>query len=99
MIEIEPVLVAILSGVGYSLYWYLNKVLDPTKPDTWETLDPYPLFATGLTGAIVGGYMALTGGELTQVSIEVQLMSYVAITAIIEKTVKTLWNWIQVRWG
>ena len=98
MSELMPILVAILSGIGYSLYWYLNKVIDPTKPDTWQSLDPWPLLATGITGAIVGGYMALTGGELTQVSIGIQMASYVAITAVIEKTAKTAWNWVLVHY-
>jgi hypothetical protein len=89
MIEWQPILLAMVSGAFYSLYWYLNKVADPTSPTKIENIDVFAIIATISTGAIVGVYTVLSGGELTQVSIEIQLMSYVAITAVIERGLKT----------
>lgn len=90
MEAVMPVVLAIISGMFYSLYWYANKVVDPTSPIKISDIDPYAVVATVLTGAIVGAYVVITGGELTQVSIEIQLASYVAITAVIERGLKTI---------
>lgn len=90
MIEFEPLLTAIGAGILYSLYWYVNKVADPTVPTTWKDIDPYPLIATAVTGAIVGVFMVLTNMDLTQTSFEVQFLSYGALVAVIERMMKTL---------
>lgn len=98
MIELQPILTAIGAGIFYSLYWYLNKVVDPTKPETWKSIDPWPVLATAVTGAAIGIISVLYGSELTQVSVEIQLASYMAFTAVIERGMKTIWNIIQVRY-
>ena len=91
MIEnLQPILFAALSGIAYSLYWYLNKVADPTDPTKVKDLDPYPIVATIIVGAAVGAYSVVSGGELTQVSIEIQLASYGALIAGIERAGKTV---------
>ena len=90
MIEFEPLLTAIGAGILYSLYWYVNKVADPTVPTTWKDIDPYPLIATAVTGAIVGGIMAISNIDVTQVSFELQFFAYGGLVAVIERTLKTL---------
>lgn len=99
MTGIEPVIAAIGAGLFYSVFWYLNKVVDPTKPDTWKSIDPFPLVATAIIGACIGAYTLVSGGELTQVSIGIQLASYMAFTAVIERFLKTAWNIVQVKYA
>jgi hypothetical protein len=90
MIEgFQPVITAIGAGIFYSLYWYLNKVVDPSDPTKIKDLDPYPLIATGITGACIGIVSYVNGDALSQVSIGIQLASYMAFTAIIERALKT----------
>lgn len=90
MIEFEPLLTAIGAGILYSLYWYVNKVADPTVPTTWKDIDPYPLIATAVTGAIVGGIMVISNIDVTQVSFELQFFAYGGLVAVIERGLKTL---------
>lgn len=97
--EFTYILIAILSGLGYSIFWYLNKVIDPTSPTALVDIDPYPLLATGIIGACLGGYMVLTGGEVTQASIELQVGLYVTLTAVIERGLKTIVRVIKDRGG
>lgn len=98
MMELEPIITAIGAGLFYSVFWYLNKVADPTKPDSWKSIDPFPIVATGIIGACIGAYTVVSGGELTQVSVGIQLASYMAFTAVIERFLKTVWNVVQVRY-
>jgi len=97
MIDFIPILTAVGTGVAYSLFWYLNKVADPTveSPD----IDPYPIIATACVGAFLGGISVLTGGELTQVSIEVQIGAYGFFIAVIERTLKTAVHLLESRYG
>lgn len=94
----EPIIAAIGSGLFYSVFWYVNKVADPTRPESWKSIDPFPLIATAIIGACIGAYTGVSGGELTQVSIGIQLASYMAFTAIIERFLKTVWNIVQTRY-
>lgn len=90
MIEnLELVLTAVVSGIGYSLVWYANKVVDPTTTIKLKDIDLYPILATAITGGAVGAYVVFTGGDLTQASLEVQMLSYAAMTALIERVLKT----------
>lgn len=96
MIEnFEPVITAMLMGAAYSLFWYVNKVADPTDPTKAVDFDPYPVAATIIVGAAVGVYSSLTGGELTQTSIGVQLLTYGALIAGIERLGKTLVRYVK----
>ena len=92
MYELQPVINAVFAGILYSLVWYVNKVLDPTKPTKWTDIDPTAIIATAITGAVIGIASIMYGQVLTQVSIEAQLLSYAALTAFVERILKTIYR-------
>ena len=89
---VEPVITAIASGVLYAMIWYVNKSLDPKSPVTWTDIDPYKILAIGLTGAVIGVASIVGGVTLTQASFEAQILTYGALTAVIERFARTGWN-------
>ena len=92
MIEIEPIIVACLTGALYSVIWWSTKRIDPTKPDF--TFDPIPFAATAIIGACVGFAATGTGSPITQMSIETQLVAYGSVIAVLERILKTVYNYV-----
>ena len=90
MIELNAIVLAIISGISYSLYWYVNKVLDPTTPVKWTDIDPYPVVSTALVGAFIGASMFFSNVEITQTSFEAQFLAYGALVAIVERGIRTI---------
>lgn len=95
MIEIEPIIVACLTGALYSIIWWSTKRIDPTKPDF--SFDPISLVATMVIGAGVGIAATFTGSPITQMSIETQLVAYGSVIAVLERILKTLYNYLENR--
>ena len=93
MIEIEPIIVACFTGALYSIIWWSTKRIDPTKPDF--SLEVVPLIATVIIGAFVGVMAAYSGSEITQMSIETQLAAYGSVIAVLERILKTLYNYLE----
>ena len=93
MIELEPILVAGLTGALYSVIWWSTKRIDPTKPDF--TFDPISFAATAIIGACVGFAATGTGSPITQMSIETQLVAYGSVIAVLERILKTLYNYLE----
>ena len=92
MIEIEPILVACFTGALYSVIWWSTKRIDPTKPDF--SFEIMPLIATVIIGAFVGVMAAYSGSEITQMSIETQLVAYGSVIAVLERILKTVYNYV-----
>ena len=95
MIEIEPILVACVTGALYSVIWWSTKRIDPTKPDF--SFDPIPFVATIIIGAGVGVIATFTGSPITQMGIETQLVAYGSVIAVLERILKTLYNYMENR--
>ena len=95
MIEIEPLIVACFTGALYSVIWWSTKRIDPTKPDF--TFDPISFAATAIIGACVGFAATGTGSPITQLNIENQLVSYGSVIAVLERILKTLYNYLENR--
>ena len=93
MIEIEPIIVACFTGALYSIIWWSTKRIDPTKPDF--SFEIMPLIATVIIGAFVGVMAAYSGSEITQMSIETQLAAYGSVIAVLERILKTLYNYLE----
>ena len=93
MIEIEPIIVACFTGALYSIIWWSTKRIDPTKPDF--TFDPISFAATAIIGAFVGVMAAYSGSEITQMSIETQLAAYGSVIAVLERILKTVYNYLE----
>ena len=93
MIEIEPIIVACFTGALYSIVWWSTKRIDPTKPDF--SFEIMPLIATVIIGAFVGVMAAYSGSEITQMSIETQLAAYGSVIAVLERILKTLYNYLE----
>lgn len=94
---IQTLLTVVGSGVLYSLIWYANKSLDPKSPVTWTDIDPYKILAIAVTGAVVGVASIVSGTTLTQISFEAQILTYGALTAVIERFARTGWNILKSR--
>ena len=93
MIEIEPIIVACFTGALYSIIWWSTKRIDPTKPDF--SFEIMPLLATVIIGAFVGVMAAYSGSEITQMSIETQLVAYGSVIAVLERILKTVYNYLE----
>ena len=93
MIDFEPILIACITGALYSVIWWSTKRIDPTKPDF--SFDPIQLVATVIIGAFVGVMAAYSGSEITQMSIETQLAAYGSVIAVLERILKTLYNYLE----
>lgn len=93
MIEIEPIIIACFTGALYSVIWWSTKRIDPTKPDF--SFEIMPLIATVIIGAFVGVMAAYSGSEITQMSIETQLAAYGSVIAVLERILKTLYNYLE----
>ena len=93
MIDFEPILIACFTGALYSVIWWSTKRIDPTKPDF--SFDPIQLVATVIIGAFVGVMAAYSGSEITQMSIETQLAAYGSVIAVLERILKTLYNYLE----
>jgi hypothetical protein len=93
MIDFEPILIACLTGALYSVIWWSTKRIDPTKPDF--SFDPIPLAATMVIGAGVGIAATFTGSPITQLNIETQLVAYGSVIAVLERILKTLYNYLE----
>jgi len=93
MIEIEPIIVACFTGALYSIIWWSTKRIDPTKPDF--SFDPISLVATMVIGAGVGIAATFTGSPITQLNIETQLVAYGSVIAVLERILKTLYNYLE----
>ena len=93
MIDFEPILIACLTGALYSVIWWSTKRIDPTKPDF--SFDPIPLVATMVIGAGVGIAATFTGSPITQLNIETQLVAYGSVIAVLERILKTLYNYLE----
>ena len=96
MIELEPIFTAIIAGMLYSVLWWGAKNVDPTKPS--PSFDWFSLASTALIGAGVGIAAVLSNSPVTQMSIETQLATLGAVTAIIEKVLKTLYRYLSDRY-
>ena len=92
MIDFEPILIACLTGALYSVIWWSTKRIDPTKPDF--TFDPIPFAATAIIGACVGIAATFTGSPITQLNIETQLVAYGSVIAVLERILKTVYNYV-----
>ena len=92
MIEIEPIIVACFTGALYSVIWWSTKRIDPTKPDF--SFDPISLVATMVIGAGVGIAATFTGSPITQLNIETQLVAYGSVIAVLERILKTVYNYV-----
>lgn len=93
MIDFEPILIACLTGALYSVIWWSTKRIDPTKPDF--SFDPIQLIATMVIGAGVGIAATFTGSPITQLNIETQLVAYGSVIAVLERILKTLYNYLE----
>ena len=93
MIDFEPILIACFTGALYSVIWWSTKRIDPTKPDF--NFDPIPLVATMVIGAGVGIAATFTGSPITQLNIETQLVAYGSVIAVLERILKTLYNYLE----
>ena len=92
MIEIEPIIVACFTGALYSVIWWSTKRIDPTKPDF--SFEIMPLIATMVIGAGVGIAATFTGSPITQLNIETQLVAYGSVIAVLERILKTVYNYV-----
>jgi len=92
MIDFEPILIACLTGALYSVIWWSTKRIDPTKPDF--SFDPISLVATMVIGAGVGIAATFTGSPITQLNIETQLVAYGSVIAVLERILKTVYNYV-----
>jgi hypothetical protein len=53
------------------------------------------LLATVIIGAFVGVMAAYSGSEITQMSIETQLAAYGSVIAVLERILKTVYNYLE----
>ena len=91
MIEtIQPIILAVIGALIYSLLWYSRQVVDPTKET--PKFEPWKLVSTLVVGACIGLVSVLSGIDITQAGIEAQLASYGFLVAAVEQVGKALYR-------
>jgi len=91
MIEtIQPIILAVIGALIYSLIWYSRQVVDPTKET--PKFEPWKLVSTLVVGACIGLASAFSGIEVSQASVEVQLTSYGFLVAVVEQVGKAVYR-------
>jgi hypothetical protein len=88
--DISPIFISLTAAILYSLLWYGRQVIDPTKPT--PEYDPFQLVATMIVGAGVGVASLVSGIEITQASLDAQLLSYGFLIAVIEQVGKGVYR-------
>lgn len=95
MIEYQPLFSAVGAAGLYSLLWYGRQVVDPTKPS--PDFDIIKLLSTVLVGGVIGAVSILSGIQLTQTSLENQLLSYGFLIAVVEQVGKSIYRALLVK--
>lgn len=88
MYDIMQIVIAVASAAFYGLVFYMkNSQQIPPEPFDWLKIG-----ATVLVGGIIGAVLQLTGIPITEAGIEVQLIAYAGITAMVEAILKMIWR-------
>lgn len=90
MIEYQPIFLSVGAALMYSLLWYSRQVVDPSVPT--PVYDIWKLGATLVTGAAIGAVAIISGVDVTQASIEAQLLSYGFVIAAVEQVGKAFYR-------
>lgn len=90
--ELMVILIAGLSGLVYSAIWYIGSVIDVNNPKTLGDFDVVYFLVTGIIGAGIGVSGVLAGVDITQQYILVQIGLYGAVTAIVTRYLKVIYN-------
>ncbi len=88
----ETVGIAILSALIYSVVFYAKHYFKPGKP---EPFDPTKLGATLLVGAVLGVIFYAGGVGITAEAVEMQLIAYAGIVALVESVLKLVYRGIK----
>jgi len=91
--DFSIIFVSVGSSLIYSLIWFFRSVIDPSKPTQFIDFDPWQLAATLLVGAGVGIVSVVSGFELTQVSLEGQLLAYGFVIAAVQQFGSAAYRW------
>jgi hypothetical protein len=94
MIEnLQPILIAAIAGIVYSVIWWSTKNIDPTKPS--PAFDVKKMAATAILGALIGAASVILGFPLTEMSLGEQLATMGAVTAVVEQILTTAINYFK----
>lgn len=79
------IIIALISGLIYASVFYAKKYLQ-----NGEAFIPEKFAATAIIGALVGVAFTLSGMPISQEGIEVQIVAYTGLIAIVESILKIL---------
>lgn len=93
MIEIQPIIVAILSAGVYSILWYSRQVIDPTQET--PQFQPRKFISTLIVGTGIGIFSVIAGLPVDQMGIESQLAAYSLVIVAVEQLGKPVWRFFE----
>ena len=85
--DTSSLIIAIISAVVYSLSMYVKKHLNPDNPQNFDTVK---FITTVIWGVLIGGFLAISGLPVTEMSVEEQFLAYAGLIAITENIVKSI---------
>ncbi len=93
--EYSIIFVSVGSALIYSLIWFFRSAIDPSKPTQFIDFDIWKLAATLLVGVGVGLVSIVSGFDLTQTTLEAQLLAYGFVIAGVEQFGRALFRKIE----
>jgi len=85
MSGVETVLISVFAAIVYSLSMFVKKALKSENPDSFDAVK---FAVTVMWGALIGLYMAYSGIEITEQSVEAQFTAYAGLIALTENILK-----------
>ena len=85
----ETVGIAVISALVYSVIFYCKKAMKPDKPPEFDYMK---LASTLIVGLIIGIAFCLSGLAITAEAIEVQLIAYAGVVALVESILKIIYR-------
>lgn len=86
---------AALMGAAYAGTWFLLKVLDKTKPETWRDFDAPSFLITMVFGIAIAIGDAMAGLTFSESQFVIQLLAYGTQIATAREIVLVLYRWLE----
>lgn len=88
--QIYPLVLALLSGAFFGLYWWITQYFDPTKPTVKFSL---PVLGVTLAyAAVVGVFFIVQGIEVTMESITQYFATNLVLIIFLQRGAQTVWR-------
>ena len=94
---LTPFVIAMIVGAAYAALWFLAKVGNVDKPETWTDFNLISLIVTVSFGAGIGILNVYSGQPVTQSDLFTQIAYYGVEIAAVREFAYVVWSRISAR--